>query len=182
VAGRDDSQHRSSGPIQVQPNGLLGFLQLKNRGANPSQLEDGVQPIIDLGEWYRQTNIETITNRTTGNLARGLNAATVPIEVPANQWWYVTHAGARSVIPANELLWARLAIMGTQAAAPAMVGPLECNSASGAAVARITELFVYSEDAFWMQPGDQIYVYVSDIIGAATVANISLRYSVLGYR
>lgn len=45
-----------SGPIQLQPRGLLAFLQLKNQGRNPANLVDSIQPTFDILDWYQQAN------------------------------------------------------------------------------------------------------------------------------
>ena len=93
MAGKDDLLHRSSGPIQVPVPGLLGFMQLKNRGGNPSQFMDSIQGNFDLLEWYLSAQ-QLFARGDTANCPSGQTAfvpisSPVNLEVPANEWWYV---------------------------------------------------------------------------------------------
>jgi len=98
-----------SGPLQVAPAGLLGFLQLKNAGSNPRELVDSVQPTFDLFRRY----LETMANQWTtasgvaviGNAAGGAVFSPNAIVVPATEWWYVSSYGVSlSTLTAGDVL------------------------------------------------------------------------------
>lgn len=76
----------NSGPIQQIPQGLLGFLQLKNRGQNPSELPDVLSPGFELSNWYLETGAEIVVQDAPVAVAVGtINLITVPND----QWWLV---------------------------------------------------------------------------------------------
>lgn len=47
-------------PLNVMPEGLLGFLQLKNGGRNPQHLGVDLAPVLDLLAWYQNTNSQEV--------------------------------------------------------------------------------------------------------------------------
>jgi len=85
----------ASGPIQVLPPGLLGFLQLKNSGQNPTNLPDTLQGVLELREWMLMARVEewentighgvALPNATVGFSAFSPNT----IQVPNREWWWV---------------------------------------------------------------------------------------------
>jgi len=75
-----------SAPIQTQPAGLLGFLQLKNMGQNPSVLPDRLQPILEMFEWYMQSSAEILQQAGSAFTTAGVK---VIHTVPAGEWWVV---------------------------------------------------------------------------------------------
>lgn len=73
--------------IQVLPQGLLGFLQLKNGGQYPQTLgSDKLQACLELFDWYTQTNIEYVEQ---AGLALAVGANTTTVGPPTSQVWYV---------------------------------------------------------------------------------------------
>lgn len=102
MAGRDDPTHSPSGPILTPAPGFLGFLQLKNSGANPSQLLDQVSPDFDYGDWLLQNNAtEYALASAVGNFA-GLGFAPFnisPLRTPAREIWYARTITAASACP-----------------------------------------------------------------------------------
>lgn len=81
-----------SGPVQIFPPGLLGFLQLKNSGANPSDLTATLQTVIEARDWLFQARMLDALNLFGGNAS--VNAALgvnffAPYVVPQNAWLYV---------------------------------------------------------------------------------------------
>ena len=76
----------SSRPIQTQPKGLLGFLQLKNQGQNPAELPDTLQSVLEMRDWYLQTSAEIV-----GGTPILINAAGTfdALTVPFGEWWFV---------------------------------------------------------------------------------------------
>lgn len=87
-----------SGPIQVIPQGLLGFLNLKNNGQNPNTLDSNVMPVIDLTSWWFENRAEDIGTFTrtpvTGN--NGFGSWLTPIIVPEREAWWVLEYTIRS--------------------------------------------------------------------------------------
>lgn len=87
----------SSGPVQVIPPGLLGFLQLKNSGVNPQQLQNGYTPTLDMLHWLlrgREEIMGTVANPCSVAIANGVVGnfqvfTTNSIQVPDDEWWYV---------------------------------------------------------------------------------------------
>ena len=45
-------------PLNIQPQGLLDWFQIKNGGQNPQYLSNQLQPTYDLVDWYFSTNAE----------------------------------------------------------------------------------------------------------------------------
>lgn len=74
-------------PIQTIPQGLLGFLQLKNAGKNPSELNSLLQSTMDLRDWLWQT---APTEAVAGTAAAiGASGFTSYITIPQQEWWVV---------------------------------------------------------------------------------------------
>jgi len=86
-----------SGPLQVIPQGLLGFLQLKSSGMNPRDLVDTVQPTFDLWKHYLRSMAINWTTASgvavIGNAGGGAVYSPNAIIVPQNEVWYVTTYG-----------------------------------------------------------------------------------------
>jgi len=76
-----------SRPIQTNPFGLLGALQLKNSGTNPPDLIDSVQPTLDLWRHYIAQS-RTISSANFNVNAFGFNASAVA--VPNDEVWMVS--------------------------------------------------------------------------------------------
>src|SRR5512139_2592063 len=82
-----------SGPIQILPAGLLGFLQLKSpAGRNPEVLNGDVQPTFDVQRLY--LNQQAI-HATQGGYGLGAGSGSgnllfnsPAITVPLNEWWF----------------------------------------------------------------------------------------------
>lgn len=81
-----------SRPLQIIPAGLLGFLQLKNAGQNPTVVPESLQATMDLLTWYLSTEAQDLA-RATASIATGTvgfaSFTTPPIVVPNGEWWYV---------------------------------------------------------------------------------------------
>ena len=92
-------------PLNIQPNGLLGFFDIKNGGRYPHQLGDTLQPQLELLRWYVAAN--SIEVGTTPGPAFQLLAsqgttshqitATAPfnlsdgtqVMVPQTEFWFI---------------------------------------------------------------------------------------------
>lgn len=78
-------------PLNVQPTGLLSFLQIKNGGRYPQYLRDELLPVWDLARHYEACNAET---RPLG--AADLQVAGVTtylISTTTNTWRHVLWVG-----------------------------------------------------------------------------------------
>jgi len=85
----------SSGPIQQNPQGLLGYLQLKNQGHNPRELQDTVQPVLELWRHYLLTNQEALLTANIPITGVGGALPSVPdAQVPQGEIWAVHHFSA----------------------------------------------------------------------------------------
>ena len=71
-------------PISRRPTGLLDLLLTQQQGANPKELEDDVQPIIDMGPFYEAERLTSI-NASNAVTATGIQAST--IDVPPGEYW-----------------------------------------------------------------------------------------------
>lgn len=87
-------------PIQTRPSGLLGLLQLKQTGTNPSELLSTVQPHIDLFQNYVQSLMQverglfggvpaTASIGTAQNGFQNFNIGGLAAQVPQNEQWWV---------------------------------------------------------------------------------------------
>lgn len=77
-----------AGILQVNPNGLLGLLQLKNRGQFPQRLDPNLQPTLELLDWYLQDNAAQVGE--SGLAIAAVGATVVPsLLVPAGEAWWV---------------------------------------------------------------------------------------------
>lgn len=73
-------------PIQQLPGGLLGFLQLKNAGRNPTEVNSLLQMTMDLRDWYLQTNMESVVGTDAAIAAVG---SAFYLTVPDGEFWCV---------------------------------------------------------------------------------------------
>lgn len=92
-----------SGPIQVIPPGLLGFLQLKNAGTNPREFPEVLQPVMELREWYLQAfarNHTVIDSVTVGAASDGFAIFPTLITGDSVAWW-VQHFSIRAELSAG---------------------------------------------------------------------------------
>lgn len=88
-----------AGQVQVVPQSLLGFLQIKSQGENPNRLLTDITPTVDLTEWWRQARIEDTPSLFPGGepqIVRNTPSAFIQLQsggvgcvVPPGQWWYV---------------------------------------------------------------------------------------------
>lgn len=93
------------GPIQVIPPGLLGFLQLKSSGRNPTQISEELRGVLDLTSWYYQARVIEFTLSPdipgAGTMNRAISVASgrgfktwnggtaTSCTVPQTEWWWI---------------------------------------------------------------------------------------------
>jgi hypothetical protein len=150
------------GPIQLIPPGLLGLLQLKNIGKNPSQLLDEVRPIMDiLPMWYEAVAEELSGfSRTpvTGN--NGFASWTVPQIVPQGEiWWVMQYTVVTSEMGVGDsgqfgVGWQLPSVNHTYA-----VGDISAiNSGVGRCIAH--------GEQFFLPPGGELLWFTNDVVNA----------------
>lgn len=77
------------GQINRLPEGVAGFLGIKNSGKMPDYLADVLSGVWDLSQWYLNTDVSWQISSLTA-VATGQNLV---FTVPQNQIWYVTNLG-----------------------------------------------------------------------------------------
>lgn len=144
------------------PNGLLGFLGIKNGGSNPAQLSQVLGAGFELFDWYVQTNREYF--RTGINLA-ALGQTTF-FTVPNGEWWFVCHASlVTSALGAGQTLQAGISFTDASGVRTIMVGNPPPSRTVG-------QVFACDSRDFWMGPGDTIGPYVTEIAAGPIVAPV----------
>lgn len=80
-----------AGPVQIFPAGLLGLLQLKTLGRNPTDMVENYQPTWDVLEWLLAS--QSIEHATIGSIAitaTGFQAFSPNnLQVPEGEWWWI---------------------------------------------------------------------------------------------
>lgn len=156
-----------SGPIQVIPQGLLGLLQLKQQGMNPSQLADYVTPQIDLFPlWIQRQTQGLVQSGDTQALATGaVGPQPFSTSVPATQAWFIEHMCISAIMGAAD----------TCRIAPAVrdggpAGTTYCVDRDWAdtITARARQLRTATNN-FWVGPNQTFSMVVFDILAGTTI-------------
>lgn len=165
-------------PIQVDPAGLLGLLQLKTGGANPSELLGAVRPTVEMLDfWLRQQSRTRIVNSgrtfdiatdTVGFYDWTPNDIVVP---ETEAWWVEAYSLWAPVIGAGAGIVLNPTYMipsvGTQ-----RYFPLHSNSSNFATGVGIA----MGVRDFWLPPGAHLGVYLGGLAGIVDV-NADIRYA-----
>lgn len=100
---------RITSPINRVPSGLLGFLDIKNFGQNPTDINQVVQPHLDLHPYYSASNRRKISSASLNLIAN--DVALSSLIVPANKAWIIDHfAASANTLTAGQALIAQLCI------------------------------------------------------------------------
>lgn len=81
-------------PVSSLSSGFLSLIGVKNQGKAPDVLDDTLQPVIDMGEWYKGANSVNRYVIETGFVVQ-LSGILIPtpaagaIEVPDGQVWWI---------------------------------------------------------------------------------------------
>lgn len=174
MAGKDDPQHRGSGPIQQIPSGLLGFLQLKNNGANPSQLLDEVAPTLDWSRWTLETAaVNYALGTAVGLLGLGLSTLNItPIVVPAREWWWCSSISVGLTAPgAADQVWAAIGVReeNTLTKVRILTPFITC--------AVLQHRYFGGEPGVWLAPGSEFVIGVGFEAGVTWTADVWVRYA-----
>lgn len=93
----------SSGPIQVIPPGLLGFLQLKNSGQNPHSIDLTISPAIELRDWlFNASHSYAQIGVSIAAATPGFQGDANLVTVPQNEYWWVHDASVTCDIVTGE--------------------------------------------------------------------------------
>jgi hypothetical protein len=161
-----------SGPVQVFPPGLLGFLQLKNAGNNPSDLTDTIQTVIDARDWYFQARMLDALNLfgavgTVNVNATGLVQFPV-FTAPQTSWLYVDNFSATCALLAAEYIRAAPVLI----TFPGVTGQqqLQLGDDVNDIVTARARSWICRSGAFFMPPGSILGLKVFDVITAGNIA------------
>lgn len=174
-----------SGPINLIPPGVLGFLQLKNFGKNPTEFPEVLAPTFDLLKWYlsgesRQMAATDTSLAMATNVGGFQRLTTAPIIVPATEWWYVHSVFLRAQLPA--------AVTEFFSGAPCWFNPNTFNPNEllcepGAIIQGVAATdrtyFTVARD-FWVPPGSEFGAFVLTCQSATTIfVSLNGRITVL---
>jgi hypothetical protein len=161
-----------SGPIQVPPLGLLGFLQLKSpQGRNPTWLEDTVQPTVDQFSMWMQARVDDYPAQSA-NLPTGTGGNVswaTPLIVPVGELWWVENYTVMAICAAGDSVTNITPAVRYNFLATSTFGRLGDAGSAGA-----SERTIVSARGFWAQAGQELLFYY----GKATSAG---NITVLGY-
>lgn len=168
------------GPIQTLPIGLLGLLQLKTSGGNPSQFSETVSGVYDLGKFYENQQAQmtaslfgaqpTLTTSTRNQPV--FTVAATPITVPQKELWYVTEYTIFANLLAAE--YVRFAPMWT---APGAIGLIAIGpDVNDVITARARSITSTLSKPFFAGAGSFFGLIVYDIVTAGTIQfNLEMR-------
>jgi len=162
-----------SGPIQQAPAGLLGLLQIKSpAGRNPEVMEGNVQPVVELGEWWRQTLIERYTGAMTRNMDDSTDVAGFygwtpnNVLVPNNEWWYITNYSIiASALAASDRIALQPAMRAPNTTQHFALGNSVASEGSGGTGTAIISYAVNQ----WIPPGYELGFWMGRLVGLVTV-------------
>lgn len=171
------------GPIQIQPPGLLGLLQLKVGGFMPDALAQDVQPTVDLeGYWLRAAAqnesvgySRALVAATYGFTASLLDTATATVALGPSQqeWWFVHDYALRYNAPGGTGTNLRPAwtLRPGPGAAQAEFYVGETYQAAGA------PFIAARAGGFWLPPGAVLGSYVDVVTAGLQIDLMGLRYT-----
>ena len=155
-------------PLQLLPQGLLGFLQLKNGGQAPQFLLEGLQPSLELQPWYVESNAEILSANAVAVAGAGIT--TSGIVVPQDEYWWLLDYFVEFVFGAGATVsrfQGAVRYNVTQVSFPVADGPaLVANDR-----ARTSQMV----RPVLLQPGGELVVYVGAVTGFPQNANFGAR-------
>lgn len=171
-----------SGPIQIIPPGLMGFLQLKNAGRNPTDLVESISPTFDMLRWYMEARFtsQTLPGTVTTVQSGTFQTSIVPTVVPAEEQWYVIDACIRGgLIVAGDQLDVSVAyrVGNTAPLTNHIFTKGERKQADGAAAG--VSVYASASD-FFLPPGAVLGGYFGIVTVASTTGfDVNVRYVAL---
>jgi len=159
-----------SGPIQTQPGGLLGLLQLKNMGRNPDKLADQLQPVWDLQELYLQSQVENQTPDLSvtapAAASGGFVAWATPAIVPAGEMWWVWNYSVLATTVAADTMTGLRPLIRTASAVTSQFARIGTDVATKAGAGRI----IVGCGGFWLSQGQELGLFTENLVSPAGVA------------
>lgn len=152
------------GEIQKIPQGLLGFLQLKTGGRNPSILADAVSPTWDLSRLYLEADARFESVNSTINAG----GYTIFFSSPQDRVRLVTSFAVGITTDAGETIQCCLCRAPSNNAVLASLTAERSIAASSWAQLPVL-------DPQYLQPGDSLGLLVNAVVGVVSVYG-SIRY------
>lgn len=163
------------GPIQTLPVGLTGLLNLKTHGRVPDELDSLVGPSVDILPFWLNSRIEILDSATytksVTSTGISVQSFTTPIQVPANEWWWVHDYAveARFTAAAGQTLDNFQAIIWLNQNAPAAYAGVG-NIVSGVSNATTAAALLSSARGFWAHPGSILGFFIGNSVSVPGVA------------
>jgi len=114
------------GPIQTNPDGLLGFLGIKGQGVNPNSLAGFVQPTIDVDQYFlasRLVQLQVLANGV-GPFASGSVAFITPCTPPSGRTWIFNRGGIGVTVTPTAVQQVQMALVLRKIGGPVSVAPI----------------------------------------------------------
>lgn len=172
-----------SGPIQVIPPGLLGFLQLKNSGNNPRDMPESLLMTFDVLPWYLQAKKEiVVASSTLATDSQGFQSPPSVFNVPNSEAWYVhSHlVEVTGMALATDVLQMRCVYRSETITGADCSGPnnVPFRLVPNTAIAG-TYFATASQSSFFIGPGARLSVYVEASVFAASPKTITYQAEIV---
>lgn len=163
-------------PINKQPNGLLGFLGIKNGGRAPDALIPGLGANWDISQFYLAQDARYDVQPGTFAATGGVAVWTVPV----GEVWYILAMGVRVTPTINESVRITCCAISPPATATIFVpvGPQSNSRYENTAPTVDSAAFAHADRVFTMRAGDGLGFTVDEYTaaGASLPFNAYLRY------
>jgi len=156
-----------SRPIQIPPEGLIGLLQLKNQGQNPTDLLDSVQPTIDALPQYLVGQAEIVTG-----IAFSITAVQqwfAGIDVPSSEVWFIHSLAFNLNLAAGEQVLAAPGFLPPGATFQQTLAPYAPPAATIMAPGAPNIIIIGAQPKFFVPPGTRFGLTVMDLSAAANI-------------
>jgi hypothetical protein len=159
-----------AGPVQIFPRGLLGLLQLKGLSSFPTTLNMDYQPVIEMIDWFMETNARQEVAQPNSVVATGgfgFSVFTPAIVVPQTQFWYVVDFNIRANLVAGDTVTNLRPAIRYDNVGPSYGIPDPSSIASGSGAASSVWC---GARGFWMPPGSELALHLGAITAAANIS------------
>lgn len=174
-------------PLNLQPQGLLSFLQIKNGGQNPQRLVTDLVPTWDLSRHYLETNALVV--ETTGIAVATADNTFVQFLAAQNYWRYINWL-SWAHIPANALDqftgWPSMLF-------PTSSNPIWLNFQPASAVQAVNAWFAPTSavlraisgalaQPLWLPPGFRLGMWQYNAVSTGGLATLRFQSSISEFR
>jgi hypothetical protein len=168
------------GPLARLPQGLLGFLDVRNDGEYPNQLSTVIQPTLEIIEFMNANALEPLIASQNSAAVGGFGFAGTA-QPGAGEYWWVRGALLNAVTAVGENIRLRPMIGRTQGAGfqQNWVGDFGTSSLTDAA--GVGAAMCGFPRGFLLCPGDQLMYGVEKITTAGNI-NVVLLGHILRFR